>query len=370
MAVNNVLYWNAQGLSSKCDEFLNLLIDDGIDIACVCETHLTNNSPDINSNTFQIIRQDRLTHLGGLMTFIHKDLEYEEINCGTTNLIEYLAVRILSDRPFLIINTYVPGGAKLPDIKRHLYNDLTILLNQNCPFFVVGDLNAKNTLWNCKKNNIAGKIVAEVADKYKCIVSFPSDPTYCPVSNKKSPSTIDLIISNAKIDFSRPYVKNIFSSDHVPVLFDIKAKKLRKSNNQVINYRKTNWKNFRHMLDIQLIDTLRNVESELRVIPEQIDCMVTSITSATTSSLSVNTPKSKVYQGVVRDAELDQLISQRNYFKRRWLRNHRDQDGSDYKRLNNLIKVKTKLVRQSKFDAELRGCAANNNNLYKMIKKT
>lgn len=45
--------------------------------------------------------------------------------------------------PLIIINAYVPGGAKLKNIKTHLENDFNILLdNIKYPVFLVGDLNA------------------------------------------------------------------------------------------------------------------------------------------------------------------------------------------------------------------------------------
>lgn len=76
-------------------------MEEGVEIACLCESHLTINSPDITNDRYDIIRQDRPTHLGGLLTFIDKSINYEEINCGTTLLLEYTAIRVFLNPPSL-----------------------------------------------------------------------------------------------------------------------------------------------------------------------------------------------------------------------------------------------------------------------------
>lgn len=57
-----VLFWNAQGINNKKDEFLQLLMEEGVEIACLCESHLTINSPDITNDRYDIIRQDTPTN--------------------------------------------------------------------------------------------------------------------------------------------------------------------------------------------------------------------------------------------------------------------------------------------------------------------
>lgn len=162
-----VVFWNAQGIGRKYNEFEKMLIDDNIDLACVCESHLSCKSDNLVSRNFNIIRQDRPTHMGGLLSFVRNGIDFKELNLGPTDLLEYLAFLIEGKNPFIIINTYLPGGAKLAQIKSHLKNDLYLLLNQNLPFFLVGDMNARNTSWNCTKNNTAGKILAMTSEELK-----------------------------------------------------------------------------------------------------------------------------------------------------------------------------------------------------------
>lgn len=283
-----VMFWNAQGLQQKYCEFKQFIRDEDIDIACINETHLTNKITIDPIPDYICIRQDRESHLGGLLTLIKRNIKFEELTMVKTDLMEYTTFFINAERPFIITNAYLPGGAKTKDIKSYLATDLNKLLDHlNYPIFLVGDLNAKHKQWNCKRNNAAGKILLDKTRNEALNISFPLEHTYAPASDKKSPSTIDLIITNSKLEWTRPYVKDLFTSDHLPVFFQISGGDNYKrlpcdNNNSKPNFSKANWREFRLHLDKYLDTTIQKViKSKVSdMTPRTIDDSVEELTEA------------------------------------------------------------------------------------------
>lgn len=132
MSAVSVMYWNSQGVYGKVNELSALIADEEIDFACISESHLTDRMQIKGFNGYSMIRNDRATHLGGLITLIKNNINFKEINLGQTSLLEYSAVAFGQNYRNIIINTYLPGGAKNDLISRHLKNDLEMLLKPYC----------------------------------------------------------------------------------------------------------------------------------------------------------------------------------------------------------------------------------------------
>lgn len=103
-----VCYWNAQGLWSKLQEFLDMLRLESIDIACICETHFTDNTPPLTIPDYHTVRLDRPTHMGGLLTLVRKMINFKEYKLNSTTLLEHSAIIVCNK--VVLINTYLPGG--------------------------------------------------------------------------------------------------------------------------------------------------------------------------------------------------------------------------------------------------------------------
>lgn len=369
----NILFWNAKGLSKKLKELIEILRIEEIDIACISETHLTNNLtiPDIPN--YHVIRHDRAKHLGGLLTIIKDTVSFNERQLGPTSLLEYAAFDIKSQTHFTIINTYLPGGAKTPDIKSKLKKDLDILLdNSRLPVFLVGDLNGKNKLWGCKSNNAAGKIILDKTRNSPIVMSFPEEHTYHPLSIKKSPSTIDIILTNGSLAWSTPYVKQILSSDHLPVFFKIHTDTAGTSSRRVNtrpNFARTNWKAFRDSLNKDLETTAPWLFQKDTLTNEEIDGSIAKLVTATKQALSTNVVNERVNKyGVFHTKEIKDLIKKRDYHRRRWSRTHKLEDKALYTSLNKEIKYMIAGDFRNNLDKKLTKCKVGDNSLYKMIK--
>lgn len=365
-----VLFWNAQGIHKKRDEFVNLLTDEHIDIACICESHLTCNMSFPNIPNYITIRNDRSTHLGGLLTIIKDNIKFREIDSINLQLIEYCAIIIQGKTPFFLVNAYLPGGSRTPTIKQHYADDLDKIINCNKPFFLLGDLNSKHTSWNCKRNNIAGNILYNKTQARQLTVAFSKDPTYCPVSLYKSSSTLDIVVTNNKINFSRPFASHISTSDHIPVIFEIDG---GGSNNHIRdeprpNYQKTNWYQFRLYLDNKLDQDIPLLNQK-QLNQNEINCLLTRITTATKDGLKLHTPTNKTNRdGTYHTDNIKSIIKWRNYFRRRFARHHIDTDRVMYMFYDKWKKREITIARNEHKNNRLLKYSSDRNSLFKAIK--
>lgn len=357
-----------------------MLGEEEIDVACVSETHLKDNivAQQTHIKGYNCVRKDRQSHMGGLITYINQNLKFSECNLGQTALLEYSALLICNVTPkTMIINVYLPGGATRSEIKDNLNEDMNRLLKAITPgvgVVLMGDLNAKHKAWNNTKNNAAGTIVLKFVERNNYTISYPEDPTYCPNSIHKANSTIDLALSNNLISSSRPFTQNILTSDHVPVFIKLhceingdKSKKLKIQ----YNLSRTNWRVFRESLNNTILNDLRNTleKSDSLTSPNLIDSAIETLTTATLTAIEQSTPKGRNDgKGTVLSLEVKALIKSRNYFKRRWVRHHREEDNENYKELVRLINHKMTEERNLKFRKLLENCRTGDNKIHKLIR--
>lgn len=366
-----VILWNAQGIYNKANEFAKVLSDEDIDIACVCETHLSTNRTLIDFPQYNVIRLDRQSHMGGLLILIRKDLKYREVPSAPCQLVEHQMILVEGKTPFLIINAYLPGGARVPIIRQHYDNDLDKLFNYGHPIFFVGDLNSRHTSWNCKKNNSAGKILFSKLQRKNLIVAFPKDPTYIPMSAHKTPSTIDIVVTDAKIGFSRPYSKTILNSDHVPVIFEIDSQHtkhpIKKEPRR--NFYTANWMKFRQLLDKDLESCrgLLNLETLDRM---QIDTLINKLTDSTVNAMNRSVPLVNVTKnGLFYSEEIGILIRCRNFYRRRYSRTHQEKDRQLYLFFDRSKKQEI-INREKKFNENrMEKFKSDRNGLFKAIRQ-
>lgn len=358
-------------MSGKIIELNELLRIEELDIICLSETHLTNNMTLNPFPNYHTLRFDRPTHLGGLVTLIRHGIKFDELDKGSTRLLEYTAIKIMNeDEVIEIINTYLPGGADKRQVVTNLNHDLKVLLDKtDHAIFLVGDLNAKHKRWNNRRQNAAGKIIYDYTENNDFSIYFPPDHTYCPMSEKKSPSTIDLLISNDIISCSNPFVKGILNSDHVPVFTKINSKnsKIDSKLTTKKNFHKANWGLFRKSLDLNL-NPLTHLLSKASLTNEQIDETVTAIIKATHTAADNSIPTERIKNGLHLTSEIKDAIKQRNYYRRRWVRHHREDDRINYNNINRTIKRLLTKETTNKLNKLCSNCSLGDNKIYRIIK--
>lgn len=219
-----IVNWNGRSIHSKQLELFDFAERQNIDVAVITETWLRPNISLLHPN-FCCVRFDRPSSAedirgGGVLIAVRKGIKFDQISV-TTKTIETVGISIPTDAyKICIIAAYFPGARRCSEWSQ-FRRDIHAMVDRDDPFFVVGDFNARNRAWNCDKNNKAGNILLQEATRSGFFVNFPDSPSFIPTGRGK-PSTLDLVLSNNTLDMSKPISLNELSSDHLPVVFDIK----------------------------------------------------------------------------------------------------------------------------------------------------
>ena len=146
----SIFQWNCNGLLAHLNEFKQHLAQNSYDVICLQETFLKP-SKNFNLTGYSVVRKDRVEMgKGGLVTLIRDSIDYTEII--PQDGIECILIKIKSDNSHTtIVNLYIPPDQDV-DINHisSLFTPKTI---------IVGDLNAKNTLWGSPLTDQRGIII-------------------------------------------------------------------------------------------------------------------------------------------------------------------------------------------------------------------
>ena len=107
----NLLQWNCRSILPKIFEFEQLLYSEKIDVFCLSETWLEEDT-QFKINNYKILRNDREDGYGGVCIGIHKKYKFRKIELSTSTSYEIVAVQIHIDDSNLetlnVISVYIP----------------------------------------------------------------------------------------------------------------------------------------------------------------------------------------------------------------------------------------------------------------------
>lgn len=289
---NNVLTivnWNARSILKKSTELFEFLLNRNVDIAVITETWLKKTHSLYHSD-FSCIRLDRQSDAdrgGGVAIIIRKGIQFSIVDSIQLKIVEAVGIQIHGPMGIVdIIAAYFPGSNRAAELNK-FKQDVRSLTNKTNPFFLIGDLNARNRSWNCGRNNKAGIVLQNLASS-GFYIHAPSEPTHYP-SNGGRPSTLDIVISNNLIQMSGPKVLQELSSDHLPVLFSINIEHTHHAPTTTYKcYRRTNWHRFQREVNNRIDLTsprLSSLHSH-----EDIDNAIEDFTSAIVEAENVSVP--------------------------------------------------------------------------------
>ena len=119
-----------------------------------------------------------------------------------------------------IFAIYLPGGSTNNNINRHFSTDIRKLTNRRISYFICGDFNAKRRFWNCNRANRTGTLLYDVYNRSNFASIHPPTSTHFPTDPQKTPSTIDLVLTNGIHEYCH-LTCNSLSSDHNAVEFSV-----------------------------------------------------------------------------------------------------------------------------------------------------
>lgn len=361
--------WNSRSLNNKVEEFFHFVESHNIDVAVVTETWLRSRNSLFHAS-YSVVRLDRqcteADRGGGVAVVIRRGLSFCQLDLSTS-VIEAVGVCINTDTtPVNIVAAYYPGSNK----KVHLHQfrrDIRKLTNCPDPFFIVGDFNSRHTMWNCARANKAGKILFQEYESSNFYIHYPDAPTrHSP--GRGRPSTLDLTLSNNRIQMSVPIVHTELSSDHLPVTFTISnITPTELPGRRFRCYEKANWNLFCRTINnnIDLNSQLVNHLVDQENIDEAItlfEDVVVRAEELSVPSITVNRQKPDLPESI------KLLIRLRNVRRRQYLRTRDPLLGTVVSQLNDTIRAKCAEHRFRNFGEMLKNLDNGCNKFWKLSK--
>ena len=221
----SLIQWNLRGLNANREQIKILFREHEVMAICLQETKLGNTIPNMGSN-YEFIGSPPLmggrAH-GGTGIVISKQANYKILNLNTS--IQACAVQIYTHRWITLCSIYLEPSLETRLVndngqpRQLMLNDLQSLIDQlPQPFMLLGDFNAKHTLWGETFCDRWGLIVEDLIDRNDIILMNDGSPTRHDVFHNTD-SAIDLSIcsSSLRLDYQWSVDEDTHGSDHWPI---------------------------------------------------------------------------------------------------------------------------------------------------------
>ena len=279
----SLVHWNCNSLNNKIEEFKLFCLKYKPHIISINETKMSEFSAkyilDIdNYTTIHRARSLNQNGAGGVALVIRKDVKFSEFNKLDSLNKEICAINInFNGTETCLVSYYNPPSLKIE-------GKVFEILKNNCKqYIIMGDLNAKSTLWGADKNNDNGDILENLMMDSDCIIVNNKQPTHINFNGKTS-SVLDYCIITVNLfDAFQEYVvlnEEDMTSDHLPYLVNFKMsdrntfknlnfnKKANADKPKSYNYKKADWKMFKSLLPKCIIPNNENNENNVEFIDD------------------------------------------------------------------------------------------------------
>ena len=221
----SIIQWNCRGIASSFEQLKTLFRDANAKIMCLQETKLGDRTynPGLNYNFYKSPPLPGERSQGGTGIIVHKSIKHSEIPLNT--VLQACAVQIQHNKKITLCSLYLE-----PKLEDHITDnvgnrrqlelrDLENLINQlPSPFLLMGDFNAKHTLWGSNVCDRWGNIIEELVDNNDLVIMNDGSPTrYDQYHNTSSAIDISLCSSDIRLDYEWSVDGHLYGSDHWPI---------------------------------------------------------------------------------------------------------------------------------------------------------
>lgn len=213
----NILQWNIRSFSRNKDTLITLIREHNIQIVALNETFFNQHSNPKLKN-FDCIRKDRVDGYGGVCLFVHRDIQYREIDLDLLNIPEAVQVIAAEFKHFWLINMYnQPQNFLSCDLLQSIVDN--VLSTQNKPIIFLGDFNGHHTSWGSGTINRNGRTLSEFLDEMNFVILNDGSPTRIHHPRER-PSALDLAFCSPSLVSSLMWsiLDDVGMSDHIPCL--------------------------------------------------------------------------------------------------------------------------------------------------------
>lgn len=350
-----ILNWNAHSLRYKMPELTNFICEYNIDVACITETHL---DPHITLEDlhpeFIVYRRDRLARSGGgVAIMIKKSIAHTELPNFNFSLVEGagLELTLKDNRKIQLFVLYLPPTTTTLT-RTHFIKDLRMITSRfrRGNFFIVGDFNSKHADWGCDKPNTAGRLLYDEVLLDQLRILYPQEATHVPDDPRKTPSTIDLTVTNACFATGQPICRHI-GSDHNGVIIEVQLQpsKIPQKFHHIYNYAEANWVKYQSWLNSKFNTDAHNTNIDT---VEEIERLVELFTTATLTARDYSVPI--VLRQGRKLLELDdftkQLIDSRRWVRKQWQRSRQVIFKEHCNQLTRLIRDRINVLKNVEYE--------------------
>lgn len=319
----------------------------------VNETKLEQNN-SFKIKNYQVIRRDRTAHGGGVAIIISDKIGYKFCPISNQISVECICIKLLG-------NIYLVAAYNEPRNKIS-HRDISSLTNLGGRVLIIGDLNARHHTWNNHITNTNGRTLYNYVQNSIVIVQHPNTPTHFP-ENGMTPTCIDIVINKNVQDASDPISIPELSSDHNPIILELRNQFKEMSQKTVISYKDTNWQSFRKTLNQNItinnkIESSEDIERELKIFTDQL------IKTQTEYSKTIKLGK----KSLPLDEEIKTLIRIRNNLRKQYQRTFWQYLKNDINRLNRVIRTKIRTSVNQNWEKTLENVKPGDRTLWRITK--
>lgn len=342
-----IVFWNANGVRHKQTELTYFLQNYKVDVLLLNETQLKPCHKLVLQN-YNTYRTDRLTTPGGgTAVLVKKHLKsYELPNTPSPDLETTGIVLKTGQTQLALIAAYLSPSRTLNK------TDLITTLNTNMPTILAGDLNAKHTDWNSKKNNTRGQKLRQIAQDENLRIIAPDEPTHAHLPTNTTDVLDIALLKNVTQNWTIE-TKIDLSSDHFPVFLELEIT----TPSHLEQIRFTNWESYTNSLPT-LHGTLTT--------PEDIEAAVLDLQDKilTTMDQCTKTITRNEYKPLPR--QLRNLIRDKNHAKKTYVKTLHPTDKTKLNRLTEEVKTRLEDYRNERWRAHLGTLSTQDQSLWKM----
>ena len=201
-------------------EELKKLITDSSEPACLClqETRHGDKTllPPSRYKIYQSNKRRNDNHERGVALLVNNKIHSERIALNLSINIEAVAARVWLGKYYTICSIYLSPSLR---VRKDELKDLIAQLPE--PFLLLGDMNARHSLWGEPTSNAKGDIFEQLLTEEDIVLLNDQHKTHYSMQNNTS-TLIDLSISSASacLDFNTTVVECRHGSDHHPVILN------------------------------------------------------------------------------------------------------------------------------------------------------
>lgn len=355
--------WNCNGLKQKLSSFTEFLQRYDVPVACVSETHLTPRDR-LRIPGYLVYRRDRLADFarGGVAIVVRRDVKHDELPQENFSSLDCIGIR-------LYINGCPPvnlWAAYLRPADFLAGSDLDIVFASS-PSLLLGDLNSKHTMWDCRKTNRNGRILLDKTSNIGAVVLAPEEPTFYPSQMGYTPDILDIAVAKDISISLQQVVLTELDSDHLPVMLTTpEAFQARPPVERLIKG-KINWDVFNKYLQEHLLVPSRISSSDS--IDEANRRLQEVIYDAVEASTSQNHLHQTRFQRKVLPARIKDLIKEKNWYRRQWQRTKSLQFKLAWNRLRRIVKNQLEEVKIRNYQEFLEDLVPGDRRLWRENKR-